>query len=139
MLTYHITENNWSFPILDWIEMLAQNVPEITELMSISKKCSYLTGNTEAVFRLMNTDNINDELYRMFKSVEYEWLNITKHNRTVLGLPGNITFSYLKGVRDVVQRLKKTDSLESELRKVAEEIPGEWALINDSMNNLFKN
>lgn len=139
MIDYHVDENNWSYPILDRIDILAQNIPEISKLMAIAKKGSYLTGKTELMTRLMNAADLKEELYKMYKTIGFQWMELANLERTDSGLPGNITISYLEGIRDNVNRLMNTNSLESELSKIEEEIPIEWRLINDALIGLIEN
>jgi len=112
MIINRANEQNWYFPILDKIDFLCKNIPEISELMAIS---------------------------RMYKSVERELMEINNLERTDSGLPGNMTIAYLEGARDTVNRLTNTNSFESELRKIKKELQNEWLLIDDSLLNvLFK-
>ena len=139
MIINRANEQNWYFPILDKIDFLCKNIPEISELMAIAKKSCYLTGNTEAVYNLLEAEDIHDELSRMYKSVERELMEINNLERTDSGLPGNMTIAYLEGARDTVNRLTNTNSFESELRKIKKELQNEWLLIDDSLLNvLFK-
>lgn len=133
MIINRANEQNWYFPILDKIDFLCKNLPEISKLMAIAKKSCYLTGNTEAVLNLLDAENMQDELSRMYKSVERELMEINNLERADSGLPGNMTIAYLEGARDTVNRLTNTNSIETELRKIKMELQNEWVLIDDSL------
>ena len=139
MIINRANELNWYFPVLDRIDFLCKNLPEISELMAIARKSCYLTGNTEAVLNLLDAENMQDEISRMYNSAKRELMEINNLQRTDSGLPGNMTIAYLEGARDTVNRLTNTNSIVTELLKIKKELQSEWVLIDDSLHKiLFK-